>query len=76
VVSGAKLQHVVIVGDFNVYPDFPHPVALLLAGGGGGAENRCKTMLPQLQSLDLTFKDVWEAAHGDMPGFTFSNMVC
>lgn len=67
----------VLVGDFNVYNDFPWPVDGILKGSFD-KQGSCDTppyFNPQGSNQGYGFVDAWVTANGDHRGYTFSNMV-
>ncbi|KAH9489179.1 hypothetical protein Btru_057770 [Bulinus truncatus] len=71
-ISNQALSNVVILGDFNVYTDFPRPIDIFISK----RQSSCFIKSDTSSSFSLgSFKDAWISfdKHGT-GGFTFSNM--
>ncbi|CAG5128239.1 unnamed protein product [Candidula unifasciata] len=70
ITSGFQGQNIIILGDFNIYPDFEAPVELFTS-----RRHSACSVSSSVTSLRGLFKDVWlSAGRRPQEGLTFSNM--
>ena len=77
-IASTGSERSVLLGDFNVYNDFPWPVDGIMKGSFD-KQGSCHAPLHfNLKGSNQAygFVDAWVTANGDSTGYTFSNMVC
>ena len=69
-------KHVVVLGDFNTYPDYEQPVQYLM-GNTSDLHNSCQVNLNKMFKFPSShLSDAWILKHSlNAPGYTFHNMV-
>ena len=76
----AKLPILLVLGDFNTYVDYEHPIAVLgvdVAGGVGDCLQRLNLPTHALSSGaagSVPLSDAWRATHTADAGLTFSTL--